>query len=292
LIETLKEICAEDCNAKAGILFVGATGGVRSALSQGLLTEDDLTSFEKRLVEGLSEVKNIKEVRFSAIDGSDEGRWELMAAQAIWSGDSGTMFGVEDAFVGMISGGGSSMQIGAEGGEAVSHAFSTMWDGMEEGKGAPAEAWLDDAVWGAWEADLIEKIEQYKASQGEAFRLLDGCYVGTACNKQAVAAAGFADRPVTAEEAIPLLRAGVLEFRTQTGPNYEREKDVQRPKVRYNWFSVMARQKCRLAHVLEILFDPTARLYFTKTGLTKTTEQLDCEWTLGAWTELHAVHHS
>ena len=218
--------------------------------------------------------------QFECISGEDEGRWELSAAQTIWGADTSAMFGVDGAFVGLLSGGGTTMQIGsAENGPAASYSFSTMWDPMDETKGAAPEAWRDPAIWSAWESKLVDDIN---AAFPEGTWKFAGCFVGTACNKQAVAAAGFSDRAVTAQQAVPLLRAAIAEFMFEKGPNWDREKD-QVHRARYNWFRVMSLQMSRLAHVLEKMFEPTAHLYFTKEGLSR--PGLDCEWTLGAWME-------
>jgi hypothetical protein len=294
-LDALELAIPKDVSAASSFLLVGATGGVRAGLHKGSVSDQALSDFEGAVVARFGG-RFEGSVSAACISGADEGRWELAAAQAIWGGSESTvqMFGQEDtpSFVGVLSGGGTTMQIGTADHIPQSYPFTTMWDEMDETKAAPAEAWLDDTIWDAWEGSLLEGISRAFAPTGvlskggetPGFKRLGGCFIGTACNFQAVEGAGFAERAVTAQAAAPMLRAAIGEFRKREGVSWEREKDKPR-RARYNWFRVMSMQMCRLAHVLDAAFEPAARLYFTKKGLTPAAAALECEWTLGCYME-------
>merc|ERR1712166_1579379 len=94
----------------ASFLLVGATGGVRAAVASGKVTTSILTRFREALS---STFDSRFPTQFECISGEDEGKWELSAAQTIWGADTSAMFGIDGAFVGLLSGGGTTMQIGS-----------------------------------------------------------------------------------------------------------------------------------------------------------------------------------
>ena len=249
-------------------IIAGATGGVRAALSKKSISQADFDVFATAVVARFPQLNATGMI----VSGADEGRWELEAARLIWGQDSERMFNNKlEGGLGLLSGGGSTIQIGANK-VAKSYPISTMWDPMDEGKGAPAEAWRDDAIWAAWERDLLASIDLAASSRSGLF---SGQFVGTACMEYAARAAGVDGRPVTAVETIQRLRVVADEFRAAHGPRFDELKEVPR-RARYNWFRVMALQMVRLAHVLERLFKPDAGIFFTRKG------SMACEWTLGA----------
>ncbi|KAK3247909.1 hypothetical protein CYMTET_42609 [Cymbomonas tetramitiformis] len=272
------------------VTFVGATGGLREALSAGNVDEDRLEIFRDFALRGLpAECRST----FTVIKGEEEAAWELAAAHIIYGANSEAMFpgaqvGSTKKF-GIFSGGGSSMQVQASWGPPFSFPFSTWWEEIDEEKGASADAWKNDAKWGNWERALLAKIGKSESLR-EKF---SGNFVLTAMNHVAATAAGFAETPITAEEAVFRLRKALAQFKGDEGEPYQgfvNGKHSVHPTV-LAWYSsqppshlarVGAMHICRLAHVLEQLFHPKARL-FAPAGTDVTGARLDCEWTLEAY---------
>ena len=171
------------------ILYVGATGGVRSALANGSITDEVVASFRDALVSAFR--GSIQVVKFEVLTGKQEAVWELEAAQAIWGGRASDMFpsrsegtliikedmscaptqtnicgclaGGNQQQIGLFSGGGQSMQLGQCGCEPLSFPFSTFPKSMEERQGASLDAWLDDSIWRHFEEDLLTKVKEKAA---------------------------------------------------------------------------------------------------------------------------------
>jgi hypothetical protein len=172
----------------------------------------------------------------------------------------------------------------------LSFPFATWWDEIDEAKGAAIDAWKGPG-WGKWEKSLLQRIEN--ETHFNCRTAFQGCFVLTAMNHVAATAAGFAERPVTAAEAISLLRVALAQFKAGSGEPYQGFVDGRHsvhPTV-LAWYSSMppthlarvgAMHICRLTHVLEQLFDPGAR-FFAPPGTDTAGARLDCEWTLEAY---------
>ena len=285
------------------LLFIGATGGVRDAITSGALAASTIEAFTAMLEAAFAET--CPRVKFVVLPGAQEAMWELSAARAIWGAQANIMFApptgatssqtaasvaptrrlsriqesqIEDASFGLFSGGGQSMQVGVHGSPPLSFPFSTWWPAIDEAKGASTEAWRDPAKWGAWEADLLATI----ASEKEKLpMLLGGCFVLTSMNERAADAAGLSETPIHAAEAVSRLRATLALFLTGDGAAYENYLAARR-LYKYNVARVTAMHLCRLAHVLEKLFEADARLYAPQSG---SNRAIQCEWSVGAFVE-------
>lgn len=275
------------------LVFVGATGGLRGALDSGEVTAKQFALFQENLLAGLPSSSHNT---FSVISGEDEATWELGAASVIFGPLVRTMFPStqQEAPVqfGLFSGGGSSVQVQAPGGAPHSFPCPTWWKELDEELGAPPNLWKEDAdAWGKWEKSLLGRIQA--AAQTQARH--SGCFVLTAMCHVAATASGFAETPITAAEAIERLRTSVAQYKVG---NQEQEpygsfvtgKHSVHPTVAA-WYTtqppnhlarVGAMHMCRLAHILELMFDPDARLY-APPGLNSSGERLDCEWTVEAF---------
>ena len=275
-----------------GIVFVGATGGLRNMLDDGRLKQTQVSEFKSLLLARLAQ-SGEHEAKFAVITGEQESTWELAAANLIYGHLRQSMFPrapprERDRF-GLFSGGGSSMQAQEARGAPLSFPFST-WCGpeMDEALGAAADAWKDADKWGRWEAELLARIELAKASlvHGQ----LGGCFVLTAMNHVAATASGFAERPICADEAIDRLGTALEQFRRGSGEPFESfvagALSVH-PTV-HAWYSsqpaehlarVGAMHMRRLQLVLQHLFAPQSML-FAPPGTLGSSARLDCEWTL------------
>jgi hypothetical protein len=270
------------------IIYVGATGGLREGLDKGTIQESSLIEFRSALLGGLP-----KNSSLVVITGEEEAAWELAAANIIYGPSIETMFPNTTEQFGLFSGGGSSMQVQASSGVPYSWPFSTWCEefGLDEEKGAATDAWLDGAKWGLWEASLLAKLDNAVSSFEK--RKFTGCFVITAMNHVAATAAGFAEIPITAAGAIKRLRAALTQFKRGVGEPFQGfvdGKHAVHPTV-YAWYCSMpphhlarvgAMHICRLAHVLEKLFEPEARL-FAPPATNVSGGRLDCEWTLEAY---------
>lgn len=256
------------------LLFVGATGGVREALADGRMTSQAVNEFS-RAIEGAF-IATIPHVRVTVLTGEQEATWELGAARAIWGARGAIMFddAPDAARFGLFSGGGQSMQIGMEG-VVRSFPFSTWSVHMDEKKGAHFEAWRDPAIWSAWEEALIAAIEEEKARLDKPLR---GCFVLSAMNERAAEAAGFSQTPITAAQAITRLRTTLGAFIAGTGDAFHTYLD-ERKHYKYNVARVTAMHLSRLAHVLEAIFEPDARVYAPGRS------DVHCEWAVGAFVD-------
>lgn len=313
--------CQHDADGFApDILYVGATGGVRSALDKGTITELQLEAFRTALTSAFGGRMRI--VKFEVLTGAQEAAWELDAAQAIWGGKASSMFPNEertaltgvvvparapdttDSFdsisraptmhtdlaslsdvakappsIGLFSGGGQSMQLARAGSAPLSFPFSTFPPSMEERQGAPADAWLDDAIWGGFTDGLRATIAQ-EATRHDRF---DGCFVGTAMNHRAALFTEISETPITAGAAVTALRASLCEFRGREGPLYESMMATKMGGPTYPLARITAMHTYRLATVLELMFEPHAKLFFARNGADAKGEPIDCEWTVGAF---------
>ena len=96
------------------VVFIGATGGLREALSDGRVSDKSLDAFRSFL---LASLPSYSHNTFAVITGEDEAGWELAAAHIIYNPLVRQMFAVTgDQSVlpgqfGLFSGGGSSMQV-------------------------------------------------------------------------------------------------------------------------------------------------------------------------------------
>lgn len=294
---------AEIADARSGgieqpdIIYVGATGGLRNMLSDGRVAPAALREFETSLLDGLSGAfggqKSV--AKFGVISGEEEAAWELAAAELIYGDARNSMF--SDAKVGgfgLFSGGGSSMQVQQAAGAPRSFPFST-WCGpeMDEELGADIHAWKDADKWERWEAGLLAKIVEAKESLAVELgrgQLFSGCFLLTAMCHVAATAAGFAEAPVTAAEAVRRLAAALEQFRVGAEEPFESfvaGRHSVHPTVSA-WYSsqpphhlarVGAMHICRLKLVLSLLFDPDASL-FAPPATDSNGARLDCEWTL------------
>lgn len=289
------------------LTIVGATGGLRNQLDSGKVDAKSVTRFESLLVSHLEASGKRMATRFFVITGEQEAAWELAAAHIMYGPLQAHMFPVAPpesraavgagtisfrgaARFGLFSGGGSSMQIQANGGLPLSFPFSTWCSAeMDEALGAAHDAWKVAKAWEQWERSLVASIDAAVAAL-PAGNKVSGCFVLTAMCHVAASAAGFAERPITAGEAVVELRAALAQFRAGRGEPYESfvaGRHAMHPTV-LAWYStsqphhlarVGAMHLCRLAHVLERLFEPSARLY-APAGVSGGGERLDCEWTV------------
>ncbi len=277
---------AQESLAWPSLLFVGATGGLREALADGSVDLATVDGFSRALRERFS--ASIPAVRFACLTGEQEAKWELEAARTIWRPEAESMFpssspddGAAPAAssaassFGVFSGGGQSMQVGMEDGVLLSWPFSTWCDALDEKKGAAAEAWREGTAWGAWEASLLDRIALERT---RAVAPLDGAFLLTAMNQVACVAAGIAERPIRAAAAIAALRSALTQFRRGEGEACAAFL-AARAHYKYNVARVTAMHLCRLAHALEQLFAPEARLY----AADPKRAPLHCEWALGAF---------
>lgn len=260
------------------LLFVGATGGLREALAKGACTVDAVDAFQSALEERFS--ASIARVRFVCLTGEQEAAWELDAAHQIWT-DSSRMFPGGPSEFGLFSGGGQSMQLGVAGHLPLSWPFSTWWDAMDEAKGASDEAWRQGTHWADWEDALLAQIrtERERTGLAESARH-GGSYVLSAMNEVACKAAGIDERPTSVAEAIVALRQALAQFKKAEGDGYVRFIE-KRKHYKYNVARVTAMHVCRLAHVLDALFAPEARLYAPDAR----ASPMHCEWALGAFVD-------
>jgi hypothetical protein len=267
------------------VLHIGATGGVREKIAQGELGEEDVEiirdGFERAFADRMSVVK------FEVITGGQEATWEHAAAQIIWGANARKMFPAAAADettpeVGLFSGGGKSMQLGRRG-SALSFPFSTFPAELEERQGAAPDAWLDPVKWDRFADDLVAKVKKGAADHNELFT---GCFVGTAMNHRAAKFTEIAETPITAAAAATALRASLSQFRAQEGELYERLMADSTPGSSYPLARIVSMHTFRLATVLEVMFAPDAQFYFAKNGVDGAGEQIDCEWTVGAFAQL------
>ena len=289
---------AKDAGIDApGIVVVGATGGLRNMLHDGRVTTSQLLEYKALLLSGLRPSSR-RVTKFEVISGEQEAAWELRAANIIFGPKVRQMFPGASKRArrgfGLFSGGGSSVQVQAGSGPPLSYPLST-WCGpeMDEALGATLDAWRQPETWARWELALLAKIEEAKASlQGRRF---DGCFVLTAMNHVAASAAGFAETPIQASEAICRLDAALDQFRAAVDfegaaepcKSFVGGRHSMHPTVSA-WYSsqsphhlarVGALHICRLRHALCHLFEPGAML-FAPPATESSGDHLDCEWTL------------
>lgn len=211
------------------ILFVGATGGLRDALATGSVERDALERFDAAMK---ARFAHIERVRTLCLSGAQEAAWELAAAREIWGREAVTMFPDAEANgqyhgFGLFSGGGQSMQcsadqldgIAGEGG-CLSWPFSTWSAEMDDGQGAPQEAWRDPVIWGRWEADLSARVNEERARLGTAAPLC-GSFVLAAMNEVAAKASGFAEQPISAMAAAAKCRETMAAFHMGKGAAFD-----------------------------------------------------------------------
>jgi hypothetical protein len=263
------------------LLFVGATGGVRAAIRDGVVAEEQVAAFSTALHEVFD--ATIRVVNFEVLDGTLEARWELDAAQVIWGGKNAPGGG-DGGSIGLFSGGGQSMQLGRPQEEPLSFPFSTMFPEFEERSGASPDAWLDADAWKRYEDTLVAKVAEEHSKRP----LLEGSYVGTAMNHRAAMHSGIAGRALSCREAVSVLRTTLPQFRTKSGPLYDKmmaERKGGAAHSKYPLERITALHTLRLVTTLEMLFSPDAQFFFAKNGLGPDGNVLDCEWTLGAFLE-------
>ncbi|CAE8614851.1 unnamed protein product [Polarella glacialis] len=173
------------------------------------------------------------------------------------------------------------MQLGRRG-SALSFPFSTFPAELEERQGAAPDAWLDPSKWDRFAQDLLAKVKGAAAEH----ELFDGCFVGTAMNHRAARYTEIAEQPITAATAAAALRAALVQFRSQEGELYERMMASSTPGSPYPLARITAMHTYRLATVLEEMFAPEAQFFFAKNGVDISGNEIDCEWTVGAFAEL------
>jgi hypothetical protein len=215
------------------------------------------------------------------VAGDQEGKWELVAGRAIWSSECERMFEFAQpdcaASFGLFSGGGQSMQV-VDDGAARSFPFSTWSEELDERKnGGEHEAWRDAAKWAVWTSALQADVEAERAKLGST--RFGGSYVLTAMNEVACKAASLSETPVRAASAVAALRAAFGHFYEGSGDAYATFLE-ERKHFKYNVARVTAMHLYRLALVLELLFEPDARLFAPDA---RRKGVLHCEWALGAF---------
>ncbi|GMH61298.1 hypothetical protein TL16_g03225 [Triparma laevis f. inornata] len=260
------------------ILFVGATGGVRAAMEEDRLSNDDVAAINEAFVSRFSSYFKI--VRFEVLSGSKEAVWEHAAAQTIWGGQSSTMFpqssaGSDD--IGLFSGGGKSMQLGRKE-SCLSFPFSTFPKELEERQGAHPDAWLDPEKWDRFENALTEKIK----TEATLHAPFVGKFVGTAMNHRAAKYSEISETPISAGDAVKTLKINLPLFRQKRGELYEKMMATRSPGSTYPMARIVAMHTLRLLLVLETMFSPEASLFFAKHGFDEDGKEIECEWTVGA----------
>ena len=129
--------------------------------------------------------------------------------------------------------------------------------------------------------ELADKVTAEAALRGK-FKF-NGCFVGTAMNHRAARYTEIAEQPITAAAAATALRAALSQFRGQRGELYERMMADSKPGSTYPLARITAMHTYRLATVLEGIFDPKAQLFFARNGVDSAGNDIDCEWTVGAF---------
>ena len=282
-IRNLKGVLQEKqlLGAPIDSLFIGATGGMREKITQGQMGEAEVAIIRSGFQQSFSEAVHL--IQFEVLTGAQEATWEHTAAQVIWGSSAKTMFpnAAPGVTIGLFSGGGKSMQLGRQG-SAISFPFSTFPAELEERQGAAPDAWLDPPKWARFAGELLAKV-QAAAAEHEKFK---GCFVGTAMNHRAARYAEIAERPITAAAAAQVLRAALLQYRSQKGELHERMMATSSPGSNYPLARITAMHSYRLATVLELMFAPDAQFYFVANGADESGGQIDCEWTVGAFAEV------
>ena len=185
------------------------------------------------------------------------------------------------ADIGLFSGGGKSMQL-AQRSSAMSFPFSTFPKELEERSGAAPEAWLDTEKWATYFADpLVAKVTEAAAVHPK----FTGCFVGTAMNHRAAMFSEISEKPITAAAAVEVLRASLPQFIQREGELYDKMFATHKPGSSYPLERITAMHTFRLMTVLEQMFDPSAKLFFARNGQDSAGNQLDAEWTVGAFAE-------
>jgi hypothetical protein len=276
-IDQLRQEMSKLNNFHPKILFVGATGGVRKAIENNKITSSQVDTFIEALNAAFSATVNV--IKFAVLDGTTEASFELTAAQVIWGGENALLASPN---IGLFSGGGQSMQLGRVEEEPLSFAFSTMVDAFEERAGASPDAWLNEDAWQKYESDMIAQV----AAEQQKRPLFVGCYVGTAMNHRAAAYSDISGIPITVRDAVKTLRSSLPQFRSKTGPLYDKMMEGRTggsAHKKYPLARITAMHTFRLATTLDMLFSPDAELFFAKSGLDQAGNSLECEWTLGAF---------
>ena len=262
------------------MLIIGATGGMREALATGTVSRAAIGAVQQRLEASFG--STIGRVRFTCLSGEQEATWELRAAQELWGGQAERMFGAAPKAsareLGLLSGGGQSMQLGVPGQPPCSWPFST-WHAALNNDEPGSDAWRQSAAWQEWEAKLLVDVD-YEFSVTRKRKRIHGRFVLISMNQVAAAAAGFVEEAVSAEEAVAKLRDALRRFVAAEGEEVAAFLEA-RKHYKYNVARVTAMHLCRLAHVLERLFEPQARLFAPDPKM----YDLHCEWPLGAFME-------
>ena len=269
------------------ILLIGGTGGMRSAVEEGRLSESAIESIRTMIVAAFD--SDVQLVKFEVITGDQEAIWELHTAQIIWSRESAAMFpddschnaNATPADIGLFSGGGKSMQL-AQRGSAMSFPFSTFPKELEERSGAAPDAWLDSEKWATYFADpLVAKVTEAAA----VHQKFNGCFVGTAMNHRAAMFSEISEKPITAAAAVEALQASLPQFIQREGELYDKMIATHKPGSSYPLERITAMHTFRLVTVLAEMFDPSAKLFFARNGQDAAGNQQDIECTVGAFAE-------
>jgi hypothetical protein len=269
------------------LLYVGATGGLRDAIENDIISSADVDAFRNVLEKTFRESHYpIRDVRLVVLDGTQEALYETDAAQTIWSFQRSSMFPASSELsIGLFSGGGQSMQLGRLNEIPLSFPFSTFNNDFEEKHGAHPDAWLLDNLWNQYENNLKIKIQNESKKHINKF---NGNYVCTAMNHRAAMYCQFSEKPIKCSEAIVILKNGLLQFRSQNGPLYDNMMQTasgSSARSGYPLARITACHTLRLCLTLENLFHSNAQLYFSRNGYDIDGKSIECEWTLGAYME-------
>ena len=214
-------------------------------------------------------------VRLVVVADTQEAQWDLLAAHSLWGERAGEMFEAGGRF-GVLGGHRHSMHLAAPEAAPLLWRVVAQSDRLDDLHGL-GSTWQGSPAWEQWELSVVRAVKAERQRRAAPVR---GCFVLTGANQLAASAAGFGETRITAAEAADRLHRGLLEFTAGEGEAYAAFL-AQRAHCKYHVARVTAMHLCRLAHVLAVLFDPTAQLYAPDPARC----EAHCEWTRGAFVE-------
>jgi hypothetical protein len=195
-----KAMVVADNSEASPALFFGATGGVRSALEEGVLTPADVDALSKAVSARYSHDGERRQVHFEVLSETREASLELRAARFVFS-DTHAVFGTTTttteaaAPLNILSGGGKSCQL-TWGSDDAAASLDTDLFGAQR----VAQAVGENAALQWWQEHLREALWSLDDGNMPKKKKLPGPTLGITMMASAAEHLGLADRVVTAAE--------------------------------------------------------------------------------------------
>ena len=274
------------------VVYIGATAGIRSAITEGTITEERLAQFEALVRRALGE-----RASFAIVSGEDEAALELRAVEYCVRGAAGggsALLGSGGAGgggggggggrVGLMSSGGMSSQVvfplGGSGGGSVC-ALSLPTKLKKEGNLRCLEGGAAQGL--AAYTEYLERVvaaaaidaAAAAAGAGDSGGKLQGTFVLIEVLGSVGERVGIDRRVLSAAAATEALDRYLAQWLQKA------ERATAAEVEAYTWKSVVPATSALQARRLLELLDPEAQLYFSRTFELAPGHVLKPSWTLG-----------